>query len=258
MKRFRFLSTRLFLLLFLFITATLTCSLPVSAKNLRVGLFIGTFDPFHAQHAELALKAKAELGLDAVFVVPNSSNPKKTMMTSLSFRHRLIAAALRDIHDPALFLLSKEDIKAADRSNNQTLFAYNIISLLKKRFSGATLYEILGSDSVEKVFNSGMPKPADKVVLVVMVRPKTTLKEQPLLTRFKQQGLFVEITPGKVALSSTEIRSAAKGGNIEFLRTHLSPSLYRELVFRGSYGLRQTLAWRPEVLRLIHEDRNHD
>ncbi|HUC86963.1 MAG TPA: nicotinate (nicotinamide) nucleotide adenylyltransferase [Candidatus Saccharimonadales bacterium] len=53
----------------------------------RIGLLSGTFDPIHYGHVTLAQTARAQLGLDEVWILVNGSPEGKTEVAA--FKHRL-------------------------------------------------------------------------------------------------------------------------------------------------------------------------
>ena len=59
----------------------------------RIGLFGGTFDPIHRGHVDLALACRAELGLDAVWLVPAALPPHKPA-ARFTAHHRMAMVAL--------------------------------------------------------------------------------------------------------------------------------------------------------------------
>ena len=54
----------------------------------RIGLFGGTFDPIHRGHVDLALACRAELDLDAVWIMPAALPPHKPA-ARFNAHHRL-------------------------------------------------------------------------------------------------------------------------------------------------------------------------
>lgn len=62
----------------------------------KVGLFLGSFDPFHIGHFEATRKA-LHLGMDRVWIVPAPGNPwKEYAPIPLEIRVKLIRLALQD------------------------------------------------------------------------------------------------------------------------------------------------------------------
>jgi nicotinate-nucleotide adenylyltransferase len=60
----------------------------------RIGLFGGTFDPFHQGHLFLIQQAMAQASLDRVIVLPCQISPHKSTSKPTSFEHRLAMAQL--------------------------------------------------------------------------------------------------------------------------------------------------------------------
>ena len=62
----------------------------------RIGAYFGAFDPIHENHVAVAKHALAAHGLDAVYLVSNTDNPRKPFVSSLRDRAALIDARLAE------------------------------------------------------------------------------------------------------------------------------------------------------------------
>ncbi|RCK79881.1 MAG: hypothetical protein OZSIB_4035 [Candidatus Ozemobacter sibiricus] len=54
----------------------------------RLGIFAGTFDPFHHQHLQVAREAADRLHLDRVLIVPNGSKCAQARRTDVGLSGR--------------------------------------------------------------------------------------------------------------------------------------------------------------------------
>ena len=109
----------------------------------RVGVFIGSFDPFQMTHLAAALRflSSEEGAADLVFVVPEGSqNPVKPKKTEYSFRFELLRLQLEGVFSP--FIVPLDIGKDAD--------TIGIVERLIDLHAGATLSltHVLGSDSL--------------------------------------------------------------------------------------------------------------
>ncbi len=69
----------------------------------RIGVFIGSFDPFQMTHLAMALRflASAQGEADAVFVVPEGSvDPRKPRRSEYRFRYEILQRQLADVLQP--------------------------------------------------------------------------------------------------------------------------------------------------------------
>lgn len=101
----------------------------------RVGIYSGTFDPVHAGHIAFALQAAEMAKLDKVFLMPERQPRGKPHVTHYAHRVAMVRQAVRP-HE-ALAVLESED-----RAFSTT----RTLPRLQKRFAGATLVYICGSD----------------------------------------------------------------------------------------------------------------
>jgi hypothetical protein len=109
----------------------------------RVGIFIGSFDPFQMTHLGAALRflASESCEADLVFVVPEGSeNPGKPNKSEYAFRYELLRLQLEGIFSP--FVVPLDIGKGAD--------TIGIVERLIALHPGARLQltHVLGSDSL--------------------------------------------------------------------------------------------------------------
>lgn len=72
---------------------------------IKVGLFLGSFDPFHIGHKEAIVKA-LKLGMDRVLVIPTPGNPwKSNKPEDISFRNMIIGLETQDFPEVESIIL---------------------------------------------------------------------------------------------------------------------------------------------------------
>ncbi len=101
----------------------------------RVGIYSGTFNPVHAGHVGFALQALETAALDVVYFLPERRPRNKTGVEHFGHRVAMLKRATKP--HVRLGVLELEDI---DLSVERTL------PRLQKRFPGAQLVMVLGSD----------------------------------------------------------------------------------------------------------------
>lgn len=146
----------------------------------RIGLFGGSFDPVHGEHVRMAELARTKLGLDAVFFIPARHAPHKRTAHPAPARDRAAMLALALRGRPGLYV----DLYELRRPG--TTYTYQTVRHFARRFPGARLFFIMGSDSFKE--------------LHTWVRPDDILARCELI--------IVERT----AVSSTDIRRRLAGG----------------------------------------------
>jgi len=125
------------------------CPVPTGCGS--VLLFGGTFDPPHAAHAELALRARDHAfpaGSNAWLVlIPAARNPHKPGGPSASGQHR--AAMLRLAFDAApRCAVWTEELRRAERTGEPSYFIDTLRAARRTLVPGADLRFLLGADQV--------------------------------------------------------------------------------------------------------------
>jgi hypothetical protein len=109
----------------------------------RLGVFIGSFDPFQMTHLAIALRflASEEAGADALFVVPEGAdNPAKPLKSDYPFRYEILRSQLAGVFEPLVVPLDL----------GRGVDTIGIVSRLIDLHRGASLEltHLLGSDSL--------------------------------------------------------------------------------------------------------------
>ncbi|CAH6419283.1 Cytidylyltransferase [uncultured virus] len=94
-------------------------------SKIKVGFYVGSFDPFHIGHLEVAQVALRYV--DKVIIVPNNPNRKKAHRTNLHHRVQIIQLSIRDVCHQDRIEVSDEDVN----SLNQHFYEdYHLVGLL--------------------------------------------------------------------------------------------------------------------------------
>lgn len=177
---------------------------------MRLGVFGGTFDPPHLGHVHMARAAYTQLRLDRVLWVVAGQPPHKPQqpLTALPVRLAMTEAAIA--HQP-MFSLSRVD---ADRPGPH--WTADTLALLARRWPEATLFFILGADSLVAFPTWRHPQAILGLArLAVVRRPGVNLTEAQLAQLDAQlPGLstrldWVEAHPHDVASSDIRARIAS-------------------------------------------------
>lgn len=112
----------------------------------RIGLFGGTFDPFHLAHIKLIKYAIAQNKFDEILIIP-VGNPSHKNPTQANFVHRcqMIKLALADIDNspiPVHLCLADTPNKA-----NKPNYSFELLTKLRKIYPQEKLIWMLGADS---------------------------------------------------------------------------------------------------------------
>ena len=115
--------------------------IPQNAAH-RIGLFIGTFDPPHRDHAYVVEAVLKQHLVDYVLVIPNENGIHKPNATDFKIRHQMSEIYFSDI--PRAFV---PDI--AFNADNHYL--PNILNYLTHHFGGSQMFGVIGTDLAKKI-----------------------------------------------------------------------------------------------------------
>jgi nicotinate-nucleotide adenylyltransferase len=105
---------------------------------LRIGLFGGSFDPPHNGHINAAKKAKADLSLDRLIIVPAFVSPFKTDKagTPPELRFKMCEAAFGEFADISDFEIKREEIS----------YTIDTVYYIKELYPDSEIFLIGGTD----------------------------------------------------------------------------------------------------------------
>lgn len=171
-------------------------------KELKIGLFGGSFDPVHNAHLKLAQAAMKELGLGKVIFIPAKYPPHKLgkKLAPAARRVRMLSAALKGCPH---FTISRLEL-----NKNRPAYTYQTAAVFKKMFPKAKLYFIIGTDSfVELNTWKNIDKLLETIQFVSGKRPGVKPKRRaPYADRVKMLKAKLP------AVSSTQVRKLASEG----------------------------------------------
>lgn len=230
------------------ISALILCSDTIFAA--RIGIYPGSFDPVHIGHLEVARSALVKLKLDAVFFMPNGSNPRKPQMSPIKQRAEILKAAFTDYKQPGFKLFPIDEIEKSAADGDPADAPVRLLEIARQTFAHDTIFQILGTDSVFKVIEgSGLQRIGPNWQLAVCNRPGAPFLGNKSTRYLEKKGLFHLFDSfSDAAISSTAIRKACASGDLEFVAAVMTPSSLRQLIRQGSHGLCMTGCWLHEIL----------
>ncbi len=183
----------------------------------RVGIFSGTFDPFHIAHLEACLVAKSACELDIVAVLIEKKPRRKAHVTAYEKRLVMVEYALQEY--PGIRLLESP-------GDNVTID--NTLPILHEQFDAAEYWYIVGSDIISHLSKwQNIDRLFESLHLCVVLRSNEDAKktEQELVTlKKKYPKLDYKIIPEVWSpLSSSAVRS-------EISEKGHSQSVHREVM----------------------------
>lgn len=119
---------------------------PQSRRNLRIGLFGGTFDPIHNGHLAVARAAVRRFRLDLVYFIPCGRPPHKNRRGLSPFLHRFVLVALA-CGGERRFLPSLLEA-GPDLRGRRRIYSIQTVRRVRRRMGRrARLYFLLGADA---------------------------------------------------------------------------------------------------------------
>jgi nicotinate-nucleotide adenylyltransferase len=148
---------------------TLIPRLPPFARDMRIGLLGGSFNPPHEGHALITRLALTRLKLDRVWWLVSPGNPLKSLTGLAAVKARMEAA--RRLHVGPRVVIS--DIEAQIDSR----YTYETLAWIRRRAPHVHFVWIMGADNLRQFHLWGHWRAiADLMPIVVIDRPGSTLK----------------------------------------------------------------------------------
>jgi nicotinate-nucleotide adenylyltransferase len=185
----------------------------------RIGLFGGTFDPFHQGHLFLIQQATAQASLDRVIVLPCQISPHKSATTPTSFAHRLAMAQIACADSP--------NITVDDFEGHQPppSYSWRTVEHFRTTMPESQLFWILGYDQWQ-----ALPRWANAAYLAEHLTFLVLAREHPPEPR---DGWKMLAITGTHPASATALRSEISP---HFLRSDwLHPNVKNYIHLRKLY-----------------------
>ena len=191
--------------------------------GVNIGVFGGTFDPVHWGHLIIGGYVRHALALEKIVFVPSMISPHKQEQTAAAGEERLAMLRLA-VRGEAGFEVSDMEIVRGGVS-----YTVDTLSQFHKISPGCHLSLLIGADNYAEFGTWKEPERVRSLArLVVMTRPGSRVDS------FAATGEEVRIRVPEIAVSSSDIRRRAKGGETirylvpdrvaEYIRSH---HLYR-------------------------------
>ncbi len=195
---------------------------------IRLGLFGGTFDPVHYGHLRTVSRAREELGLPSVTLLPNPRPPHKLKVALTPYVHRkaMLQLAVREFPDLTVADFEEQAIGPAYTTDT----VKRVIASLPD--GPRELWLIIGADSMLELPQWRDPEELFRHANVaVLPRPGFPLEEvdPQYLARVKVLKTPLE------DISATEIRRRLQQG--ESVAGLVPPAVQAYILAHGLYGV---------------------
>lgn len=143
-----------------------------SVENKKIiGIFPGSFDPFHVGHLKIAVEAVACRGVDFILVVPSYRHPYgKKFTADFDDRFKMIIKGMETFFGDKMFGVSgvEQELgwRMEEKNDNSPIYTIDVLKLIKEiHFPDPEKYEhrlIVGKD-VEKDIKNGKWKSSEEI-----------------------------------------------------------------------------------------------
>ena len=106
---------------------------------MKIGVYIGSFNPVHLDHEDIANNLLNDKTVDEIVVVPTSSAYHlKSNLVSFDDRYKMLELAFKD----------NKNIVVSDIEREEYHYTYQNMAILKEKYYGDELYLIIGADNL--------------------------------------------------------------------------------------------------------------
>ena len=163
---------------------------------MRIGIYIGSFDPFHNGHIKIIKEILKEDIVDKIFIIPTEDYWNKTINLDLEKRFELIELSLKN--------KIPKDKYYIDKTLGKYPYTYLLFRQLKKDYPNDELYLIMGGDNIPKFNKWKHYKELTQYNFIVVNRNTPDLEKQ--IIRLKPKSYYLLEVKGISDISSTYIR----------------------------------------------------
>jgi len=171
------------------------------ARNSKLGLFGGSFDPVHLGHLLVAQAACEELRLDRLYFIPAAQSPFKPDAVPLpaAVRMRMLRLALAG--------RTRFEIDEQETRRGGVSFTVDTVRDYRRRFPDAQLFWLIGADHVATLPQWREAEELARLVEFVVI-PRPGEKPVPFPAPFR--GRALQGFP--LGVSASQIRARVKAG----------------------------------------------
>ena len=178
---------------------------------MKIGVFVGSFDPVHIGHERIMKYLVNEKIVDKLLVIPTNNYWNKQNITDLNKRLDMLS-------------FIKTDNIIIDNKHNNKEFTYQILNDLKRKYPNDKFYLIIGADNANTLYKWKNYEEIIKNNLIVIKRDNIKVKNDiPNLIFINKK--FSDI-------SSSKIRS-----NLNKYKNYLDKNVYEYIIKNNLYML---------------------
>jgi len=201
-------------------------------KVLHIGLSMGTFNPIHLWHLQVAQCAWVQFLLDFVLFIPNGQPPHKDGVVSKELRFRMVKGSIRGNNK---FRASRIELDREGKSFTVDTLRQLIAEYAAQGYK-VQLYLIVGMDNLEKL-HLWHESPEILKLCKLLIAPRnsrlmTVEKIAELFPGYKQHEHWDIIDCPDSDISSTIIRQWIASGKFAACADYLVSNAVRRIIIR--------------------------
>lgn len=189
---------------------------------MRIGVYVGSFNPFHKGHKHVVDFLLDNDYIDKIIIIPTGNYWNKINLISTKDRVDMIKKYSSDK------IIIEENI-------NNLPYTYQVLDKLKEIYPKDTLYLIIGSDNL---VNFHLWKNIDSILenkVIVLSRGEINMQEY--INKFENSNNFIIANNFiKIDISSTEIRNMIKEKNYQDLSKYLDDNIIKYISENNLYS----------------------
>ena len=158
---------------------------------MRLGVYVGSFNPVHIGHIDVVNYLLKENYIDKVLIVPTLNYWNKSNL--IDIKHRI----------NMLKIFENEKIKI-DNKNNKYIYTYELLNKLSKEYDDE-LYLIMGADNIIEFDKWKNYKELLKYKIIIVNRDNIDIEKY--IKKYNTNNFTVVSNYKYIDISSTEIRN---------------------------------------------------
>lgn len=193
---------------------------------MKIGVYIGSFNPVHLDHEDIANNLLNDKTVDEIVVVPTSSAYHlKSNLVSFDDRYKMLELAFKD----------NKNIVVSDIEREEYHYTYQNMAILKEKYYDDELYLIIGADNLFELNTwKNYLDLLNGNSFIVFGRNDLNIEEYININFTNWKNKFIIKEPvGN--LSSTLIRESIKNGdNLDaYLSTSVKDYILEKRLYKG-------------------------
>lgn len=161
---------------------------------MKIGIYVGSFDPIHIGHINVMDYLINNKYLDKIIILPTCNYWNKINLTDVNIRCNMIK-------------LISRDYLVVDNENNRYQYTYEILNVLNEKYKNDELFLIISADNIisfDKWKNVSLILKNNKVIVL----NRDNIDINSYVNKFKEKDRFIVIQDYPfIDISSTKLRN---------------------------------------------------